>query len=95
MLSGPRKESLTGSIHGKVQVLDVAKASEYLADMILRDVFGQFLHHDLPTLLLARFPARGIVNSHFCAPWRTFEAGCSAVTPATVASSASALAARW
>lgn len=47
MLSSPREVRLTGSIHRKVQVLDVAKAFENLTDVILRDVLGQFLHHDL------------------------------------------------
>jgi hypothetical protein len=47
MLSNPRKVRLTGSIHREVQVLDVAEAFENLTDVILRDVLGQFLHHNL------------------------------------------------
>lgn len=42
-----QEENLTGSVHWKIEVLNLAEAPKYLAKVVLRDILGQFLYHNL------------------------------------------------
>lgn len=45
--NGPSQRSLTGSVHGELEILDVSKPSKDFVQMGLRYILGQFFHDDL------------------------------------------------
>lgn len=81
---------LTGSVHWQIEVLNLAKAPEYLAQVILRDILGQPLHHNLCHGLSARGSGKKLSKTHFRTARGASRARCSTVTWTSVAPTTSA-----